>query len=78
MPAITIRNVPQGTRDELAARASLRGLSLQEYLRSELIGLARQVDQEELLERIRTRVANNDSSIESQSIIDDIRTWRDR
>jgi len=30
--AITIRNVPEGVRDELAARAARSGRSLQEYL----------------------------------------------
>ncbi|KLL13045.1 MULTISPECIES: FitA-like ribbon-helix-helix domain-containing protein [Protofrankia] len=34
--AITIRDVPDETRDELAARAALSGRSLQEYLRSQL------------------------------------------
>ncbi len=33
---ITIRNVPDAVRDELAARAALRGKSMQEYLREEL------------------------------------------
>jgi plasmid stability protein len=32
--SITIRDVPQKTRDELAARAALTGRSLQEYLRA--------------------------------------------
>lgn len=40
MPAITIRNVPEPTRNELAARAARSGRSLQEYLRGELIRLA--------------------------------------
>jgi plasmid stability protein len=42
MTSITIRNVPDEVRDELAARARLSGRSLQEYLRSELIRLASQ------------------------------------
>ena len=32
MTAITIRNVPEHVRDQLAARAARRGMSLQEYL----------------------------------------------
>ena len=39
--SITIRDVPDETRDELAARAALTGRSLQEYLRSKLVGLTR-------------------------------------
>lgn len=38
--AITIRNVPDDTRNELAARAARSGRSLQAYLRAELIRLA--------------------------------------
>ena len=37
MPSITIRNVPDETHEELAARAAASGKSLQEYLRAELI-----------------------------------------
>ena len=33
---ITIRDVPNEVRDELAARAALEGKSMQEFLRSEL------------------------------------------
>src|SRR5262249_15594022 len=46
--AITIRDVPDETRDELAARAASSGRSLQEYLRSQLIELARRPDAEVL------------------------------
>ena len=37
---ITIRDVPDQVRDELAARARLEGRSMQEYLRSMLTRLA--------------------------------------
>jgi plasmid stability protein len=37
---ITIRDVPDAVRDELAARAALQGKSMQEYLRTELERLA--------------------------------------
>jgi len=42
--SITIRNVPEETRDELAARAARGGQSLQEYLRVQLIALAERPD----------------------------------
>lgn len=38
--AITIRNVPDAVRDELAARAARSGRSLQEYLALQLAELA--------------------------------------
>ena len=37
---ITVRNVPDEVRDELAARAAKSGRSLQEYLSAELLRLA--------------------------------------
>ena len=37
---ITIRDVPEKVRDELAARAAVQGKSMQEYLRLELERLA--------------------------------------
>ncbi|MHB1488080.1 MAG: FitA-like ribbon-helix-helix domain-containing protein [Acidimicrobiales bacterium] len=49
MVAITIRDVPDETRDQLAARAAATGRSLQEYLRNQLIELARRPDPEVLL-----------------------------
>jgi plasmid stability protein len=38
--SVTIRDVPDETRDELAARAARLGQSLQEYLRGQLVELA--------------------------------------
>lgn len=50
--SITVRNVPDKTRDELAARAALKGQSLQAYLRGQLIRLAERVDAEVWLARV--------------------------
>jgi plasmid stability protein len=47
--AVTIRNVPDDVRDELAARAARSGRSLQEYLRAELIRLAGSVSVDDWL-----------------------------
>ena len=52
---ITIRDVPDPVRDELAARAALQGKSMQEYLRAELERLAARPPVERVLERIRER-----------------------
>lgn len=67
--SITIRDVPDETRDELAARAALTGRSLQEYLRSRLIELARQPEAETLVERIRARKAATGSALPMERIL---------
>jgi plasmid stability protein len=67
--AITIRDVPDETRDELASRAALSGRSLQEYVRSQLIELARRPDAEVLLARVRERKRHLDSRISVESIL---------
>ncbi|MBU4336095.1 MAG: hypothetical protein KJ548_05945 [Actinobacteria bacterium] len=40
MTNVTIRDVPDDVRDELAARAARSGRSLQEYLKGQLVDLA--------------------------------------
>ena len=67
--SITIRDVPDETRDELAARAALSGRSLQEYLRARLIELGRQPDAEALVQRIHARKAATGSSLSADRIL---------
>jgi antitoxin FitA len=67
--SITIRDVPDETRDELAARAALTGRSLQEYLRARLVELARQPDAETLVEKIRARKAVTHSILPEDRIM---------
>lgn len=55
--AITIRNVPNEVRDELAARAARSGRSLQEYLALQLTQMASRPSAEDVIARARTRVA---------------------
>ena len=57
MPAITIRNVPQETRDVLAARAAAAGQSLQEYLFAELERMAGSPTIDEWISRLEHRRA---------------------
>lgn len=57
MAAITVRNVPEQVRDELAARAARSGRSLQEYLLNQLIEMASQPTLDEVVSRARARVA---------------------
>jgi antitoxin FitA len=55
MASITIRDVPDDVRDELAARARLSGRSLQKYLKMHLVGLASRPDPQVLIEQVRAR-----------------------
>jgi plasmid stability protein len=57
MAAITVRNVPDHVRDELAARAARSGRSLQEYLLSQFVEMASQPSLDEVISRARARVA---------------------
>ena len=53
--SITIRDVPDATSAESAARAAATGRSLQEYLRSRLVELADAPDTEVWVSRVRAR-----------------------
>lgn len=67
--SITVRDVPDETHNELAARAALSGRSLQEYLRAKLIELAGQPDTEVLVARIRARKAAHPVSLTADQIL---------
>lgn len=67
--SITIRDVPNEVRDELAARAARVGQSLQEHLRAELIELARRPSAAEWVERIRARKAATSSRLPAERIV---------
>lgn len=53
--SITVRDLPQETRDALAARAAASGRSLQEYLSLQLIALASKPTINDALQEIRAR-----------------------
>jgi plasmid stability protein len=67
--SITIRDVPDKARNELAARAALSGRSLQEYLRARLIELAARPDPEALLAQIRERKRRTGSRLPAAKIL---------
>ena len=67
--SITIRDVPDETRDELAARAAATGRSLQEYVRAQLIRIANQPDAEALLARVRERIDRTGSRLSADRIL---------
>jgi plasmid stability protein len=52
---ITIRDVPEEVRDEIAARAAREGRSMQEYLRGELERLAARPSMQAWLDQVRER-----------------------
>ncbi|CAN5238064.1 hypothetical protein BH20ACT9_BH20ACT9_07470 [soil metagenome] len=67
--SITIRNVPDNVRDELATRAARAGRSLQEHLRAELTELARRPTVDEGLERVRARKATTGTRLGAGDIL---------
>jgi antitoxin FitA len=67
--SITIRNVPDEVRDELASRAALAGRSLQEHLRAELIALAERPSAAVLLARVVARKRAAGSRLAPEQIL---------
>lgn len=69
--AITVRNVPEEVRDELAARAAHSGRSLQEYLVTHLIEVASRPSVEDVVARARERAGLTRTVLDVASIIAD-------
>ena len=67
---ITIRDVPEKVRDELAARAALQGKSMQEYLRAELERLATRPSVDAWLEQVRKRKRASQTRVSSRQILE--------
>ncbi len=67
--SITIRDVPDDTSEELAARAASTGRSLQEYLRARLVELAKAPDAEVLVARIRARKDATGGTLDAAQIL---------
>ncbi len=67
--SVTIRDVPDRTRDELASRAAASGRSLQEYLRGKLIELASHPDAEAILARIAERKGRTGARLSAATIL---------
>ena len=67
--SITIRDVPDETARELAARASASGRSLQEYLRAHLIVWCTQPEPAVLMARARARKERAGAEVGSASIL---------
>lgn len=67
--AITVRGVPDEVRDELAARASKAGKSLQEYLRGMLLEAAARPSVEDVIVRARARVGATGVNVAAGTIL---------
>lgn len=67
--AITVREVPDDVRDELAARAARSGRSLQEYVRSMLVESAARPPVQDVIARARARVAATGARVDAASIL---------
>lgn len=67
---LTIRNVPENVRDELASRAALAGQSLQEYVLAHIVELARKPSVDAWLHRVRARKVATGSRLPASSILE--------
>lgn len=73
---ITIRDVSEKVRDELAARAALQGKSMQEYLRAELERLAARPSIDSWLQQVRKRKRASQKRVSVSQILRDRDTDR--
>jgi plasmid stability protein len=69
MVAITIRDIPDEVRDELAARAAGSGQSLQEYLRGLLVATADKPTPRDVIARARARVNATKARLDAAAIL---------
>lgn len=67
--AITVRDVPDQVRDELAARAARAGMSMQEYLRDLLVVSASRPAVGDVIARARARVDATGVRLDAESIL---------
>ena len=67
--AITVRDVPDSVRDELAGRAARVGKSLQEYLRGVLVETASRPAVEDVIARARGRVETTGATVDADAIL---------
>jgi plasmid stability protein len=67
--AITVRDVPDEVRDELAARAARNGKSLQEYVRGVLMESVARPAVADVLARARRRVQVTGSRADAETIL---------
>jgi antitoxin FitA len=67
--AITVRDVPDPVRDELAARAARAGQSLQEYVRTMLVDATSRPAAADVIARARARVEATGVRVDARQIL---------
>jgi len=68
---ITIRDVPEHVRDELASRAALQGRSMQDFLKRSLEAMASRPSPEQWLNSVRERKQRYGAAFSSDDIIEE-------
>ncbi len=71
---IQVRDVPEDVHEVLRVRAARAGLSLSEYLRREISGLARRPTAEEFLARL---TAREEVAVDTEQIVAAVHAGRD-
>lgn len=66
---ITIRNVSEEVRNELASRAALKHQSMQQFILAELERIASEPDYEMVLDQIRERVDASGRGVSTETIL---------
>ncbi|SFP89142.1 hypothetical protein SAMN05660464_0012 [Geodermatophilus dictyosporus] len=66
---LTIHDVPDETRDELAVRAARAGQSLEQYVRAQLIEVVRRPAPEDLWDRVEHRVGTTGTKLIAEEIL---------
>lgn len=70
MVAITVRNVPDEVRNELAVRAACSGRSLQEYLLAHLVEFSSQPTADEIIATARERARLSGTQVTVEQILE--------
>lgn len=69
MVTVTIRDIPDDVRNELAARAARSGQSLQEYLRGLLVATADKPTARDVIARARARVNATGTRLDAAALL---------
>jgi plasmid stability protein len=68
--SMTIRDVPEETRTELAARAARAGQSLQEYVRGQLVAMAQRPSPDALWDRVQHRLLTTGTTLSAETVLE--------
>ena len=77
MPTIQVRDVPDDVHEAYRSRAAAAGMSLQEYLRAELIDGARLRSPAQIVAEVSERIAEDPSGYATSSPTEIVRALRD-